>query len=498
MILERFTQADLLIEPSVLTEIEGLADAPAVIEKSIQLARAANAFVVTLQMIREVVEAREAEQKAMVVEVHAPTSYKPAARDIEADLKIRQDKDISDKSRCTGDLEDFVQYFRDRYKRLGGMLRGRITDTGITTVSNLKGFTRGRTARVIGIVRDKRVTKNGHIMLTLEDEEGFADCLIPKDAPAAKNGGEIIPDEVIALDGYASDRMFIVKDVVWPDMPLREKKLTEEDFSIAFLSDIHVGSKHFLHEPFEKFLRFLNGEGTPDQQQAAGRIKYVLIAGDLVDGIGIYPEQEKELTIKDIYTQYEVLGEYLKKIPEHIEVVLAPGNHDATRLAEPQPRLAEEFTKYLSGYKNLHFVGNPAFLDIHGLHTVMYHGCSLVPLIGQFPKFTNGFTQPEKVAIELLKRRHLSPVYGDFPLVPEHRDYMVLEDPPDIFHCGHIHHNGYAEYRGATVVNSGAWQGTTQHMIRMGFSPTPGQLPIYNAATGTLNALRFAPDEKIG
>jgi DNA polymerase II small subunit len=494
-IVDSFAKADLLVEPAALDAIQALADAPAVVDRCVSHARNANAVVVTARAVAEAVEAREAEQKAAVVEVHAPPSYRPPARDLPAQLRLREDKDVTSKSRCTGAIDDFVQYFRDRYRRQASILKGRVSENGVTTVSAVKAFTRGRNARVIGMVRDKRETKNGHVMLTLEDEEGFADALIPKDSPARKLAGEVVPDEVLALDGYSSDRFFIVKDIVWPDLPIREKRLTQEDFSVAFLSDIHVGSKRFLHEPFEKFLRFLNGEGTKDEQEAAGKIKYLLVAGDLVDGVGVYPEQENELTTKDVYTQYEVLADYLKKIPDYIEVVLAPGNHDAVRLAEPQPAISEEFVKDLRGHRNIHFVGNPGFLDLHGLHAVMYHGCSLVPLISRMPGFTNGFTQPEKVAVELLKRRHLCPVYGDWPLVPEGRDYLVLEEVPDIVHFGHIHHNGYADYRGTTVVNSGAWQSTTTYQLRSGFIPTPGQLPVYNARTGALNVFRFAPEE---
>lgn len=496
-ILARFESANLLIEPAALEQLIALADATAIVERAIQMASHSNAIVVTVQSILDATSATETGQRAQEVVVHAAPTFKPLARDIQSRLRIKEEKDVSNKSRCTGSLDDFVGYFRDRLKRMGSILKGRVSENGVTTVSALKSFTRGRAARLIGIVRERKETKNGHFIITLEDEEGTADALVPKDAPCVKAAGEIIPDEVIALDGYASDRFFIVKDILWPDLPLRDKKLTEEDFSIAFISDVHVGSKFFLDQQFERFLQFLNGEGTKEQQEAAGKVKYLLFAGDLVDGIGIYPEQEKELTLKDIYAQYEVVGDYLKKIPEYIEIVLAPGNHDAVRMAEPQPRLAEDLVKTFEGYRNVHFVGNPGYLDIDGLSTIMYHGCSLVPIISQLPHLAQGFTHPEKVAIELLKRRHLSPVYGDYPLVPEKRDYLVIDDVPDITHFGHIHHNGYADYRGTTIVNSGTWQSTTPFMKRMGFEPTPAQLPIYNAKTATLKVFNFSSAETI-
>jgi DNA polymerase II small subunit len=38
-----------------------------------------------------------------------------------------------------------------------------------------------------------------------------------------------------------------------------------------------------------------------------GKIKYLFVAGDSVDGIGIYPQQITELDIFDIYEQFDRL-----------------------------------------------------------------------------------------------------------------------------------------------------------------------------------------------
>ena len=37
----------------------------------------------------------------------------------------------------------------------------------------------------------------------------------------------------------------------------------------------------------------------------AKNIKYLVLAGDCVDGAGIYPNPEKNLVINDAYDQYE-------------------------------------------------------------------------------------------------------------------------------------------------------------------------------------------------
>jgi len=45
---------------------------------------------------------------------------------------------------------------------------------------------------------------------------------------------------------------------------------------------------------------------------------------------------------------------------------------------------------------------------------------------------------------QLLKKRHVAPQYGAHTrLAPEDRDYLVMEDVPDVFHTGHVHKLGW-------------------------------------------------------
>jgi DNA polymerase II small subunit len=64
--------------------------------------------------------------------------------------------------------------------------------------------------------------------------------------------------------------------------------------------------------------------------------------------------------------------------------------------------------------------------------------------------------------IEMLRRRHLSPIYGSrVSIAPEHEDHYVIARPPAILHCGHVHTVGIARYKGVAVINSGTWQSQT-------------------------------------
>ena len=255
------------------------------------------------------------------------------------------------------------------------------------------------------------------------------------------------------------------------------------------LSDLHVGSKYFLKQNFQKFLEWINGRSAR-HRELAGKIKYITIAGDLVDGVGIYPTQEEELETDDIFQQYEQLGELLSEIPEYIEIIAIPGNHDATRTAEPQPAIDPSLLGKLVDLPNFRCLGSPSYVSLHGVEFMLYHGASIHSMVPHI--LEANYNQPEITIREWLRKRHLHPVYGEKPpLSPEKRDYLVIERVPDVLHVGDVHRNGYLNYRGVIGVNSGTWQGITPFQLKQGHSPTPCILPLLNLQTGKLHILHF-------
>ena len=195
---------------------------------------------------------------------------------------------------------------------------------------------------------------------------------------------------------------------------MRAPKRAKDPVLAMFLSDMHVGSKAFLAKEWRSFIKWLNGHIDAQRNLASG-IKYIVISGDLVDGIGIYPGQEEELEIKDIYAQYEEVARQLSDIPSHINLILLPGNHDAVRPAEPQPTFPSEITKLFT--KNCTFVGNPCAFTLHGVEILAYHGRSMDDII---PAMKLKYDEPAEVMKWMLNMRHLAPIYGDrTPLAPE-------------------------------------------------------------------------------
>ena len=81
---------------------------------------------------------------------------------------------------------------------------------------------------------------------------------------------------------------------------------------------------------------------------------------------------------------------------------------------------------------------------------------------------------------------------GRTPIAPEKEDYLVIDEVPDVLHCGHLHRYGCGEYRGVLMVNSATFQKQTIFMKRQGIVPTPGRVPIVNLETREARAINFA------
>ena len=276
-----------------------------------------------------------------------------------------------------------------------------------------------------------------------------------------------------------------------PEVPRKTPHKAPIPVYAALLSDLHVGSKEFMEKEFNQFILWLKGKrGNGKLRDLAGHIKYLVIAGDLVDGVGIYPGQMDGLEIKDIFEQYREAAKLIEQIPDYIELIIIPGNHDACRKALPQPALPKEYAEPLYEARRIHSLGSPCTVSLHGVELLLFHGRSLDDIAAVAPNVS--FDTPDKSMKLLLQSRHLAPIYGDrTPIAPEKRDFMVIEKVPDVFHAGHVHVLKCNDYRGTLIVNSGAWQRQTEFQKQMGLIPTPGIAPIVNLQTLKIATVDF-------
>ncbi len=194
--------------------------------------------------------------------------------------------------------------------------------------------------------------------------------------------------------------LFLAEDIIFPEVGKKPQQRADEPVYAVLTSDIHIGSNKFQREAFNRFIQWLNGKyGNQEMKEIAGRVKYLLIAGDIVDGIGVYPNQVKELLIRDVHKQYRFAAKLMQQIPDYIQIIVSPGNHDASRKSLPQPAIPQEYLKTINEKGNIYSVGSPCVLTIHGVEVLMYHGRSLDDLIGTVPGIDHD--HPEK-AMKLL------------------------------------------------------------------------------------------------
>ena len=394
---------------------------------------------------------------------------------VKYDFKIIQD--TSKKSYTSGELENLIAYFKSRYDKLANILSKRPELRNYTKIADIDDSQ--DSLSLILMVREIRSSKNGHKIVEFEDDTGTISVLFSnKNEELFAEAEKLVRDEVVGVIANKSDdRGFAFgQEIINPGVLRIPEK--EMDFGIVFLSDVHIGSLTFLEDAFQRFIDWINCEfGDEEQRRVAEDVKYLIIGGDIVDGIGVYPNQDKELVIKDITEQYNEAARFLGNIRSDIKIIIAPGNHDASRVAEPQPAVPEEYAKALYELDNVEFISNPGVVSLDGINVLIYHGRSFDDLVMAVKDFT--YEKSDDIMEEMLQKRHLAPIYGErTPLASELEDYLVIDELPDIFHTGHIHINSYKRFKGIHLINSGTFQTQTEFQKIYNINPTPAEVPI--------------------
>lgn len=469
----------------VIEKVEKLQEKPLFIGESFLKEIAKEAF----QKLKEETPSLQLTPPSLVHE--GKRTFRPYAKDVEAEIKVIEDP--TDKICTTGTLDDYLEYFQDRFKKIRKLLKRRIDVRHATSISDALKATQNEKVKIIGIVAEKRETEQ-RILLRVEDREAQATVLVPSNASSElmKKAQKLLLDQVICISAVKGRNDLLIADnFIWPDIPQKNPRKASEPVYAALISDLHVGSKMFMREEFNLFTLWLNGRyGNAGLKQLASHVKYVVIAGDIVDGIGIYPNQIVELAISDVYEQYQAAAKFLEQIPDYIEVIIIPGNHDACRKALPQPAIPDSYAEPLYEARKIHSFGNPCTISLHGVELLLAHGRSLDDVAASVP--TLDLHVPAKAMELLLQSRHLAPIYGQRTRIsPEKQDFMVIKRVPDIFHAGHVHVFQYDRYRGTLIVNSGAWQEQTSYQRKMGVEPTPGIVPIVNLQTLQVTPISF-------
>lgn len=375
--------------------------------------------------------------------------------------------------------EGYRGLFRDRYERLLSIVRRRPDMRGVSGTGGARGLKQGQSVKVAGLL-SSRVNRRGSVEIVLDDPSGTL-RVVCQDDVVVKAAAELPLDCLVVVEvSRSKSGQIYANSVTMPDIADRRPTTASHESYVVLLSDLHVGSKMFLTEDFQRFILWLNGR--LGDEALVNKIRYLVVAGDLVDGVGVYPGQELQLSDKEPKHQYHVSAQLLEQVPKHIRVIVSPGNHDAVRQALPQPAVSVDLAEHLYGLENVRWVGNPAYVKLDGATFLVYHGRSLDDVIATTPNLS--YRRPTDAMKLLLRSRHLAPTYGKrTALAPEVRDLLVIDPVPEVFHCGHVHTIDVSSYRGTLLVNSGTWQAQTSFQANMGLEPTPSIVPIINLST---------------
>ena len=428
------------------------------------------------QIIKDVVK-EKTKQKQFLINEEDFEIYLGIKDDEEHQVEFEILSDPTEKITSAEGVEGYGALFASRFNKLRQIMSDRPESKKVKDIESVKSVTKNDDELYVwGLVTDRKSDRN-ITKITVEDPTSSMEIVVfegdLKDAA-----------DTLLMDQFAMFKIvpaknggFFAKDIILPDIAEHTTNRSKTETYAVFLSDLHVGSKFFMEEELSAFIKWISSA-----DPIARKIRFVVIGGDLIDGVGVFPGQDKVLDQLTTEDQLQKTFEVLDKIPKHIKVFLISGNHDAGRKALPQPAIPKMYNSELWDRENFFMLGNPSMVSLNGVKVLMYHGQSIDDVVRTTPGVS--YDKPAAVMRHFLRARHMSPIYGSrTPIAPETEDMMVIDDVPDIFHSGHVHFVGLDMYKGVLIVNSGAWQRQTDFQESVGITPTPGMAIIVNLQT---------------
>jgi len=394
------------------------------------------------------------------------------------------------------EVDDFVRYFKARLLALKGILQERAELENLTAINKISSQ-KQNSISIIGLVSRKDITKNKNFIIEIEDFTGKIKVLVScTKEEIYKKAQRVLLDDVIGMKCSGNSEILFANDIIFPDAFANLKKNEGKEEYAAFISDIHLGSSMFLEEEFSRFINWLNLEkGNDEQKELAKKVKYLFIVGDTIDGVGVYPGQEDSLKIKDIREQYLKLAEFLGNLRKDIVIFMIPGQHDAVRVAEPQPPVGEDYAECLYKIENLNLLSNPSLVEVCGKKILLYHGASFHNIIDDIEelRLANAHNNPSKVIKAVLSRRHLAPTHASTTYIPSGDvDPLAIRVVPDIIATGELHKTDVSIYNNIRIIASSCWQSQTPFEEKVGNFPEPCKVPILNLKNNSVKIMDFS------
>ncbi len=387
-------------------------------------------------------------------------------------------------------LTDFREYLRSRYERLSRRIKSRLGIPNIPTIATINSQVipgeKPWQIYVVGIIYSKKIHES-YITIELEDPTSYLKATAIKSRkPHVYNQLLRIPlDSVIGIKAtMTKDRRVYIDEVYLPSIkPGDRRPPLDRDIYVALISDIHVGSRKFNEELFNQFIDLLRGEvDNYDLKEIIRNTYYLSIAGDIVDGVGVYPGQEKDLEIENLWDQYDTAYRMLKRLPSKIRVIMIPGNHDASRNSLPQPPIFKKFASKFYDDKRFYMLGNPANIRLHGENIVIYHGDYVQDILSSTPGLDmDDISGASRILVDT---GHLaSNITLNTKVFPDKVDRLVLPKETRIIHYGHTHKFNISKANDVLIFNTGTFQEQTNYQKMLKIEPDLGKIPFLNLRT---------------
>jgi len=302
--------------------------------------------------------------KEIVKEKTRQKQYQINQNDLETYLGIKDDPNLQSDLKVLSDptekitsgegVKGYNALFSSRFNKLKRIISERPESKMLKSISVVKSTKLENDVYVCGLVTARNAERN-ITKLVLEDPSGSFEGIIFDDELQKTAGTLLIDQFVMVRVATAKNSGLMIKDLIMPDLPDQKINKSESEVYAVFLSDLHIGSKYFMEEELVEFVKWIS---SPDP--VARKVRFVLIGGDMVDGVGIYPNQNKELVCQTIEEQLQKTEDLLDKIPTNVKIIIIPGNHDPGRRALPQPAIPQKYNAGLGEREKIEMVGNPA------------------------------------------------------------------------------------------------------------------------------------------
>jgi DNA polymerase II small subunit len=408
--------------------------------------------------------------------------------------------DIPERTSSKPDFSAFRKLFQNRFERLSKIFLENFKSSELILKRKMveEEVSKYKSGVLLGMVQDTRVLHTNKFVIQLEDPESeiITNCVMVQDSPSFPEYRDILRDTVIGISGVLPKNFkegnvtaFWGRDVIRPGFAPISFKGTSDPHKILFIADLHFGSKYFSRGVFAKLIKFLTLQDLdPTYESIAKEIKTIIVVGDLVDGVGRFSNQKDQISSLSYQTQYEGLAKILVEIPSHIQIFIVPGEHDATQAALPQPAIDKQISQALLAIPNLTSHGNPLRLSLEDMKLLIFHGQGTYELFQK--DFQKIHSNPAIAIKQLLEYRHLSPEYGSYnPLAPFNKDYLVIDEIPDVIVSGHLHHAYFEEYKGIKIISCGTFQRENPRRSQLEKQVSLGIIPILDMVSGNVEII---------